>query len=44
MAKQVTLVSLYGKKTNPGLARLIAQCQHAVIGALSTAFTPYNED
>lgn len=44
MAKQVTLVSLYGRKTNSGLARLIAQCQQEVTSALSTAFTPYNED
>jgi len=44
MAQQVTLVSLYGKKSNPGLARLIAQCQKAVADTFSTAFTRYDEE
>jgi len=41
---QVTLVSLYGNKSNSRLATLIAQCQQVVTNALATAFTPYDEE
>jgi hypothetical protein len=44
MAMQVTLVSLYGKKSNSRLAAVIAQCQQIVTNALSTTFTPYDEE
>lgn len=44
MAMQVTLVSLYGKKSNSRLATLIVQCQQIVTDALSAAFIPYDEE